>query len=152
MALSGYGVPNAAGYAREASDTQYRYNTDRAMNSYGRFLSQQRGERSLGDMQRTFNRALPSWKSNWAARGLAGGGIKSGAMQRSMANFLGDYATDYQRAQQDTQQEAQNYDLQAAQMDAQLNSSLADIEQRKQSEIANAALAIEALRPYLGGI
>jgi hypothetical protein len=54
--------------------------------------------------------------------------------------------------QQDALQEAQNYDMQSAQMDAEYNNGLASIEQRKQSEIANAALAIEALRPYLGGI
>ncbi len=73
-------------------------------------------------------------------------------MQRSMANYLGDYARDYGRAQQDVTQEAQNYDLQSSQLDAYLNNSLATIEQQKQNDIANAALAIEALRPYLGSL
>ena len=73
-------------------------------------------------------------------------------MNRSMRNMLGDYATDYSRAQEDALQETQNYDLQSAQMDAYLNNSLAALEQQKQSDISNAALAIEALRPYLGGI
>lgn len=149
MPLSGY---NTGAYDQEAADTRYRYNSDRAMNAYGRFLSQQRGERSLSDMQRTFNRALPQQRASWGARGLAGGGVNSGVMRRSMSNFLGDYALDYGRAQQDIQQEAQNYDLQAAQLDANLNTSLSAIERAKQSEIARAALAIEALRPYLGGI
>lgn len=152
MALDGYGVANSGDYAREAGDLQYRYNTDRATNAYGRFLSQQRGSRSLGDLSRNFNRSLPGYKASFGQRGLMGGGVNSGTMQRSMSNYLGDYARDYGRIQQDATQEAQNYDLQGAQMDAYYNNSLAALEQRKKGEIANAALAIEALRPYLGGI
>jgi len=150
MALSGYGVPDTGAYEQEASDLTYRYNTDRSTNAYGRFLSQQRGSRDLGDMSRNFNRGLPNYKARFGQRGLAGPGIRSGAMQRSMGNMLGDYARDYGRVQQDATQEAQQYDLSSAQMDAAYNSGLASIEQRKQNEIANAALALEALRPYLG--
>ena len=152
MALSGYGVPDRGAYEQEASDLGYRYNTDKSTNAYGRFLSQQRGQRSLGDMSQAFNRGLPNYHAGFGQRGLAGPGIRSGSMQRSMGNMLGDYARDYGRVQQDATQEAQNYDLSSAQMDAHYNNSLAAIEQRKQTEIANAALAIEALRPYLGGI
>lgn len=151
MALAGYGTDNA-GYAQQASDVQYRYNSDKAQNAYGRFLSQQRGSRTLGDLSKNFNRGLPNYKAAFGQRGLSGPGVNSGAMRRSMSNMLGDYATDYSRAQQDATQEAQNYDLQSSQLDAYLNNSLASIEQQKQSDIANAALAIEALRPYLGGI
>jgi hypothetical protein len=152
MPLAGYGAPNSGAYAQQASDLQYRYNTDRAQNAYGRFLSQQRGERSLGDMSRNFNRGLPNYKAGFGQRGLAGPGIRSGVMQRSMGNYLGDYARDYGRVQQDATQEAQNYDMEAARLDADYNNGLAAIERDKQNEIANAALAIEALRPFLGGI
>lgn len=151
MALDGYGA-GTAGYTQQANDLSYRYNTDRATNAYGRFLSQQRGERGLGDLSRNFKQSLPSYRAQWGQRGLAGSGIQSGTMQRSMGNYLGGYARDYGRIQQDATQEAQNYDLQAAQMDAAYNNSLLGIENRKKSDIANAALAIEALRPYLGGI
>ena len=143
---------NIAGYNQQANDVQYRYNTDKAMNAYGRFLSQQRGSRALGDLSTNFGRNLPSFKAGFGQRGMLGGGIRSGAMQRSMQNYLGDYSRDYTRAQQDATQEAQNYDLQSSQLDAYLNNSLASIEQQKQADIANAALAIEALRPYLGSL
>jgi hypothetical protein len=145
-------IADVAGYNQAASDLQYRYNTDRATNAYGRFLSQQRGSRQLSDLSTGFNRQLPSYRAGLGARGMVGPGINSGVMRRSMANFLGDYARDYGRAQQDTMQEAQNYDLQAAQLDAYFNNSLASIEQQKQADIANAAMAIEALRPYLGSL
>lgn len=152
MALSGYGVPDTGGYAREASDLQYRYNTDRATNAYGRFLSQQRGSRDLGDLSRSFYRDLPNYRAQFGHRGLAGGGINSGVMQRSMGDYLGNYTRNYGRQQQDVTQNLQNYDLQAAQMDAMYNNSVQALQQRKQSDIANAALAIQALRPYLGGV
>ena len=152
MALSGYGVPDTGGYAQQAADLQYRYNTDKSTNAYGRFLSQQRGSRGLGDMRQTMQRELPSYKAQYGQRGLSQPGVRSGTMRRAMGNYLGDYTRDYSRAQQDATQEAQNYDLQSAQMDAYLNNSLAALEQQKQSDIANAALAIEALRPYLGGV
>ena len=151
MALNGYGMNNA-GYAQQANDLQYRYNTDKSSNAYGRFLSQQRGSRTLGDLSQNFNRGLPNYKAQFGQRGLSGPGIRSGTYQRSLSNLLGDYATDYGRVQQDATQEAQNYDLQSAQLDAAYNNGLASIEAAKQEEIANAALSLEALRPYLGGI
>ena len=151
MALDGYG-PNLGAYAQEESDLGYRYNTDRASNAYGRFLSQQRGSRGLSDMSTQFNRGLPHYRAQFGQRGLMGPGVRSGSMQRSMGNMLGDYARDYGRAQADMTQEAQNYDLTGAQLDAQYNSGLSDIRRRKQQEIARSALAIEALRPYLGGV
>jgi hypothetical protein len=143
---------NTGYYNSQASDLQYRYNTDKAANSYGRFLSQQRGSRAVGDLSRDFNRSLPSYKSQFGQRGLAGPGVRSGVMRRSMGNYLGDYTTAYQRAQQDATQEAQQYDAANASLDAYYNNSLASLEQQKQDEIANAARAIEMLRPYLGGI
>jgi hypothetical protein len=143
---------SVSGYGRERNDLQYRYNTDRAMNAYGRFLSQQRGTRDLGDLYRNYQRALPTYRSTFTQRGLAGPGINSGTMQRAMGMYAGDYARDYGRTQQDITQNLQNYDLQAAQLDAAYNNAGLDIEQRKQNNIANAARAITALRPYLGGI
>lgn len=143
---------NSGYYAQQANDATYRAQTDLANNAYGRFLSQQRGSRNLGDMRTNFNRQLPSYKSSWSQRGLAGPSIQSGVMQRGMANTMGDFTRDYSRAQTDAQQELQNYDLQSAQINAYLNNSLASIEQSKQDDIANAALMLEALRPYLGGL
>jgi hypothetical protein len=151
MALAGYGA-NTSQYDQQSSDLQYRYNTDRASNAYGRFLSQQRGTRTLGDLSQNFNRALPSYKAKFGQRGLAGPGVQSGAMQHSMRNYLGDYAQQYGRAQLDAQQEAAQFDQSGAQLDAYYNNSLAQIAAAKQAEIANSASAIESLRQLLGGL
>jgi len=90
---------NSGYYAQQSADTQYRYNTDKATNAYGRFLSQQRGSRTLGDLSRGMKEGLPSLRATFGQRGLMGPGIRSGAMQRSMSSMLGNYARDYSRAQ-----------------------------------------------------
>lgn len=151
MALDGYGA-NVGQYDAQSSDLQYRYNTDRANNAYGRFLSQQRGSRSLNDISTNFQRGLPGVRSGFAGRGLAGPGVNSGAMRRSIGNYLSDYALTYGRSQQDSQQEAAQYDQGGAQLDSYYQQQLAAIQQQKQTEIANTASAIEALRGILGGL
>jgi hypothetical protein len=151
MPVTGY-APDIAGYQGQENDLQYRYNTDRTTNAYGRFLSQQRGERTLGDLSQGFNRQLPSFRAGFGQRGLAGPGVQSGVMHRAMGNYLSDYGRDYGRAQQDATQEAQQYDLAGAQLDANYNNQFATIEQQKQNEIANAALTMDALRSYLGNL
>ena len=73
MALSGYGVPDTGKYEGAVADLGYRYNTDRATNAYGRFLSQQRGERSLGDMSRRRSTApCRTISAGFGLRGLRG--------------------------------------------------------------------------------
>jgi len=151
MALDGYGA-NVGQYDAQASDLQYRYNTDRANNAYGRFLSQQRGSRNLSDINTNYQRGLPNVRSGFAQRGLAGPGVNSGAMRRSIGNYLSDYALTYGRAQADAQQEAAQYDQGGAQMDSYYQQQVAAIQQQKQTEIANTAAAIEALRGILGGL
>lgn len=143
---------NSGYYASQSSDAQYRANTDLANNAYGRLLSQQRGSRNLGGLQRNFNRQLPSYKSSFAQRGMAGPGIESGTMQRSMANYMGDYARDYGQMSEDNQNELMGFDRNAAGIQAGLTQQLGSIEQNKQNDIANAALMLEQLRPYLGGL
>ena len=149
--LSSYGIPDTGSYQRAQDALGYQWASGQATNAYGRFLSQQRGERGLGDMTKSFNRQLPNAYAQYNQRGLSGGGIRSGTQQRAMGNYLGDYVQDYGRGQQDLAQSLQQYDLNSLQDTANYKNSLAQLEQQKQSEIANAALGIQALRPYLGG-
>jgi hypothetical protein len=149
--LSSYGLPDTGAYQRAQDSLSYTYNTNQATNAYGRFLSQQRGERSLGDMNTTFNRNLPNAYASFNKRGLGGPGITSGTQQRTMGNVVGDYQQDYVRAQQDLASNLQQYDLTGMQNTSNYQQQLADLETQKQQEIANAALGIQALRPYFGG-
>jgi len=135
--------------ARRGVENQYTQNS--TQNAYGRFLSQQRGQRSLGDMQQGFQRSYPGYTAQFGQRGLSGGGVNSGAMQQSMGNYIGDYYRDYGRAQQDLTQELQQFDLGQSQLDAWRQNELMNIEQQKANDIANTANILQMLQQYLGG-
>ena len=121
--LSSYGIPDTGSYQRAQDALGYQWASGQATNAYAQYNQ----------------------------RGLSGAGIKSGTQKRAMGNYLGDYVQDYGRGQQDLAQSLQQYDLNSLQDTANYKNSLAQLEQQKQSEIANAALGIQALRPYLGG-
>lgn len=150
--LDSYGMPDTAAYDRAQNDLGYKFNTDQATNAYGRFLSQQRGERSLGDMSREFTRALPQQYSQFNRRGLSAPGVQSGVQQSSMQNYLGDYSRNYGLQQGYNAQDLQQFDQAGLQNQAYYQSQLSSLETSKQNEIARAALGIQALKPYFGGI
>jgi hypothetical protein len=152
MATDGYSIPDYGGYERQRGDITYKYSQDAATNAYGRFISQQRGQRTLGDMSQAYGRAYPGYKAQFGQRGLSGGGVNSGAMQRSMNQYVGDYARDYGRAQQDQTAELQQYDLQQRNLDQWRNQALQDIETQKAQDIANAALNLQYWKQAMGGI
>ena len=147
-----YEPPDYGGYERQTADVNYKYGQDSITNAYGRFISQQRGSRNLGDLSRNFGRAMPGQQASFGQRGLAGGGIKSGAYQNSMNRFTGDYARNYLRSQQDTTQELQGYDMNQANMEEWRQQSLAGIQAQKAREIANTASSLEAIRQIVGGL
>ena len=143
---------DAGGYERQKRDVEYDYGAQSATNAYGRFLSQQRGERSLGDTRRNYEWGYAPYKATFGQRGLAGGGVQSGVMQNSMANYVGNYVRDYGRQQQDLTQQLQQFDLNQNNLDAFRQQSLADIEANKAQQIANDAQTIEYLRQLVGGL
>lgn len=143
---------NEGNYERQKRDIEYNYSNAATQNAYGRFLSQQRGERSLGDMSRNFGRSYAPYKAQFGNRGLAGAGINSGVQQQAMSNYLGDYARDYGRQQQDITQGLQQYDSELDNLSAFRQQSLADLEAEKAQGIANDARMIEYLRELVGGL
>jgi hypothetical protein len=147
-----YNPPDYGGYERQAGDVNYQYSRDAATNAYGRFLSQQRGERSLYDQSQQFGRQLPGYTASFGQRGLSGGGINSGAMRQSMGNYIGDYATQYGRTQQDTTNELQQYDLSQLNLDEWRQQQLAAIQAQKANDIANTASNLEYIRQLVGGL
>lgn len=140
------------GYERAKGDIDYKYTNEAATNAYGRFLSQQRGQRNLGDMTRSFQRSFPRQKSQFGARGLAGSGAQSGVMKRSMNNYIGDYGRQYGRTQQDITQGLQQYDLGQMNLDEWRNRALTDLETDKANEIATTAQNLEQWRQIMGGL
>jgi hypothetical protein len=147
-----YAIPDYGGYERQRGDVNYKYSTDSATNAYSRFISQQRGERNLGDMSQAYGRAYPGYKANFGQRGLSQGGVNSGAMHQSMQRYVGDYARDYGRAQQDMTLQNQQYDMSQKNLDQWRQKALQDIETTKADDIANAALNLQYWKQAMGGI
>lgn len=147
-----YTPPDYGGYERQKAQTQYKYSNDAVTNAYGRFISQQRGERGLGDSFRGYQRSFPRQTAQFGQRGLSGSGVQSGVMANSMNNYIGDFARNYGRQQQDLTQELQGYDLNQSNMDAWREQAMAGIEADKQRAIANDAGALEYLRAIVGGL
>lgn len=144
-------VPDTGYYEASRRSVNDQYGTDSTMNAYGRFLSQQRGSRSLGDTTQNFKRGYAPMRSQYGQRGLSGGGLRSGAMQGAMQRYVGDYYQNYGRQAQDVTQDLQGYDLNQARLNSWRTSSMADLDLQQAQEIARAAENIEALKQYYGG-
>lgn len=147
-----YSPYNEGDYLRKKSAVEYDYGNNLATNAYGRFLGQQRGQRTLGDMSTNLGRQMPKFRAQFGQRGLAGPGVRSGVQHQAMTNYLGDYARDYGRAQQDITQGTQQFDLADQRLGAFRQQSLTDIDTEKANQIANDAQALEYLRSIVGGI
>jgi len=139
-------------YEGARRDLDYQYGTDSASNAYGRFVSQQRGNRGLADTTRGYQRGMPSLQSNFGRRGLGGGGISSGVQQGALNRYIGDYQRDWGRQQQDMAQQQQQFDVSDQMRDQWYTNSIADLELQRQRDISAAASNIDALRQYLGGL
>ena len=147
-----YTPPAYGDYTRQKADTQYKYGQDSISNAYGRFISQQRGERGLGDSYRGYQRQFPQQTAQFGRRGLSGSGVNSGVMQNSMNNFVGDFARDYGRQQQDLTMGLQGFDLSQSNLDAWRDQQMAAIEAQKQRAIADDASQLTYIRQMVGGL
>ena len=153
MATSAYSSPYGAGkYESARRGIENQYTGDSAMGAYGRFLGQQRGQRTLSDTTRNFQRGYPSLAASYGARGLSGGGLNSGVRSRGVGEYVGDYYRDFGRQQQDLANTLQGYDLSQAQRDAWREEELRNLELQQAYDVASAAQQLSALRDYLGGI
>lgn len=139
-------------YESQRRGIQSQYAAQMAANTYGRFASQQRGQRELNDMSRGFKQGFGNYSAQFGQRGMAGPGIQSGVMQRAMGNYLGDYNRQYARGQQDLTEQLRQFDLQRTQLTADRDVALSDLKLQKAREIAFAAQNIEALKQILGGL
>jgi hypothetical protein len=132
-----------------------RINDDRtrdlAANEFGRFVSQQRANRGMSDLQRSFGRAMPKFGASFGQRGMAGPGARSGVFQNALQRFVGDHTRTMGFARQDLTNEMSQFDMQGATIQGAHQRALAELEMQRQAEIANAAMQLNALRPYIGG-
>jgi len=145
-------TPAYGNYERQKADVNQKYGQQATTNAYGRFISQQRGQRGLNDSFQGYQRQFPQQTSQFGRRGLSGSGVSSGVMRNSMNNFVGDFARDFGRQQQDMTQQGQQFDLNQVNMNAWRDQSLRGIDAQKQRDIANDAQQLEYLRSMVGGL
>src|SRR5215510_15860020 len=103
-------------YEAQRRDINQDYAAKSAANAYSRFLSQQRGDRSIADYSRDFGRKLPGLTAAYGRRGLTGGGVQSGVYGRAMQQYVGDYQQNLNRQLGDQQTDLRQYDLTEAQL------------------------------------
>lgn len=117
-----------------------------AMNSYARFLSQQRGNRSALDINTAGTRGLGQLASSYAKRGLSNSGIRSAGVQ--------EYGAGWQRQRQDLEeslaQERMGFDMEDAAAIAEYDNLIQDLNREKEMRILEAAAMLEKFRPFLG--
>lgn len=142
---------DVSGFERQRRSYGDQYASQAAINALGRFNAQQRGDRNAFDYTQSYQRQAPTFTSSYARRGLTGGGVQSGVYQNALKNYVGDYTTGLNRMYADTQNELNQYDLNAANLQAERDRAFADIEVDKAKEIANAAQYLTLLRNQYGG-
>ena len=138
-----------AAYERRRSGINNQTTQNLATNAYSRFVSQQRSNRGIADSTRDFKRQFPRFSATFGKRGLAGGGLQSGLQQRALRNYVGDYNQNQERAYADQEYALRNYDLNAANYEAERQRALADLEAERAQALALTAQQLTALKPFL---
>lgn len=128
------------------------YAAKRVASDFGRFTSQRRGSRQLGDYRQNFRNSHQGFMGSHARRGTTmGGQVSSGAFGQALNRRAADFTRDTGRMQQDMDFENQRYDQENAQIDNWRRQAIQDLEYQKQREIALTALGIQGIRPLIGG-
>ena len=133
-------------YSKQQRPAAQKRDATLAMNSYARFLAQQRGNRQAMDIDIAGTKGLGRLTSQYAQRGLSSSGIRS--------RGTGEYGSQWQRQKQDvltgvTEQQRQ-LDLQDAAAIAEYDSLIQEINREKERRIIEAATQLDKFRPFLG--
>lgn len=122
------------------------YAAQGAMNAYQRFLSQQRGQRDLLNLNEQYEREAPRVVGSFGRRGLVGPGVQSGAFKRAMADFAKNRIRATAEAQRDLDQGSALSQLEERQLREQYMNDLSDLEFAKARQIEQDALELLRLR------
>lgn len=138
-----------SGYELQKRNINDDYAAKTAAGNYGRFVAQQRGARTVGDLARNFQRGYGQQVTAYGARGMTGPNVHSGFYQQAMQRYLGDYQQNLNNANQDIANQNSQFDLDQASQDAALQRALGDLELQKTHDIATLAQNIQAIKPSI---
>lgn len=137
---------DASQFEARRRQLQGNYAASGAMNAYQRFLSQQRGQRDLLNMNEQYEKQTPKLVSSFGRRGLVGPGVKTGAFKQAMSEFARNRMRATAEAQQDLDQNAALSQLEERQLREQYLNDLSDLEFAKARQIEADALELLRLR------
>lgn len=129
---------------RRALTNQYAGQS--AMNEYARFLSQQRGTRSLAELERGVTREIPTFGRQFGQRGLQARGVRSGLYNRALREFGQEAARQRGYMATDLAEEQRGFGLRETQYRSALEQAMKDLEAEKARQIAADAQSILAMR------
>lgn len=137
-----------AQYESQRRGIEDQYSAQSNANTFGRYVGQQRFARDQSTRNLAYQRGYSPMAAGLGRRNLAGPNVQSGIFQRAMQNYVGDYTRDSGYAQQDQDFNDQQFVGNQANYEAARQRALADLEQQQQQAIAEAALQIQALKPF----
>lgn len=133
-------------YSKQQRPAAQKRDANLAMNSYARFLAQQRGNRQAMDIDVAGTKGLGKLAASYAQRGLSSSGIRS--------RGTGEYGAQWQRQKQDAltgmTEQMRQLDLQDAAAIAEYDNLIQEINREKEQRIIEAATALDKFRPFLG--
>ena len=133
-------------YGKQQRPAAQKRDATLAMNSYARFLAQQRGNRQAMDIDIAGTKGLGKLGASYAQRGLSSSGIRS--------RGTGEYGAQWQRQKQDAltgaTEQMRQLDLQDAAAIAEYDNLIQEINREKERRIIDAATTLDKFRPFLG--
>jgi hypothetical protein len=133
-------------YGKQQRPAAQKRDATLAMNSYARFLAQQRGNRQAMDIDVAGTKGLGKLGASYAKRGLSSSGIRS--------RGTGEYGAQWQRQKQDAltgaTEQMRQLDLQDAAAIAEYDNLIQEINREKERRIIDAATTLDKFRPFLG--
>ena len=137
---------NPAAYEARRRGYMNDYAATGAMNAYTQFLSQQRGQRDLYDLNQSYEKAAPQVVAGYGRRGLNSANVKSGTFGKGLQEFASDRVRNTAQAQQGLGQQTAGYDLSNRQLGERFQSGLADLEAEKAQQIEQDAQELMRVR------
>ena len=137
---------DASAYEARRRGLMDQYASTGAANAYSNFLSQQRGQRSLADMSKGYEKALPQVRTSYVKRGLYGPNVQSGVFRKALQDFARERISQTAQAQQDLAQQQDMFNLGQSQLESNYRVGLQDLEAEKARQIEQDALELMRLR------
>jgi hypothetical protein len=125
---------------------QQNYAAEGAMNAYKNFLSQQRGQRNIVDLQKSYQKAAPQVVAGYGRRNLISPNTRSGVFNRGFRDFATESVRQQADAERALREGMYGYDLSSRSAQSNYNQQLLDLEADKARQSEENARQILAMR------